>query len=151
MKADWSAIKAEYIGGGISQRDLAKKHRVSVNTLIKRANTEGWAKLREEAYNKATTKAQQKATEASAENSVILQRIRRKLLLKLEKEIDRLPDVVGSESTISITDTDKKQRKTKQTIWNMKQLAGTYRDLIEEDFRREKLDLDKQKAESENW
>ena len=34
-RIDWNAIRAEYIGGGISQRKLAKKYGVSDTTLIR--------------------------------------------------------------------------------------------------------------------
>ena len=117
---------------------------------MKKAAAENWTGQRQQAYRKATEKAQQKTANASAENSVILQRIRRKLLLKLEKEIDALPDVVGSESAISVRDGNSRKGTTKQTIWSMKQLTGAYHDLLDEDFRREKLELEKTKAE-DDW
>ena len=43
---DWNPIRAEYIGGGISQRKLAKKYNLSETTLMKKANAEGWHQLR---------------------------------------------------------------------------------------------------------
>ena len=53
---DWSKIKAEYISGGISYRNLAQKHGVSFNTLKDMAVREKWTELRTQAHNKATTK-----------------------------------------------------------------------------------------------
>lgn len=117
---------------------------------MKKANAEGWTKQRQQAYSKAGEKAQQKTADAVADNAVILQRIRRKLLLKLEKEIDALPDNVGSESSISVKDGNGRKATTKSTIWSMKQLTGAYHDLLDEDFRREKLELEKTKAE-DDW
>lgn len=62
-KADWIAIKNEYLNTGISQRDLAEKYEVSFNTLKAKANREGWSKARKKQYHKITTKVQQKTTE----------------------------------------------------------------------------------------
>ena len=38
----WERIQAEYVKGGISYRELAAKHGVSLDTLEKRARREGW-------------------------------------------------------------------------------------------------------------
>lgn len=75
-RVDWNAIRAEYIGGGIGQRKLAKKYGVSVNTLIKKANVEGWAKQRDEVYNSCTTEVQQKAIETAVDNATRAERCR---------------------------------------------------------------------------
>ena len=63
---DWEKIKTEYISTEISQRKLAEKYGVSVNTLIKRANKEGWATEREKHHNRVTTRVQQKIVTAQA-------------------------------------------------------------------------------------
>lgn len=150
-KPDWASLKAEYIGGGISQRELAQKHNVSETTLMKKAAAEGWRAERDAAYRNASEKAQQKTASAAAENAVILQRIRRKLLLKLENEVESLPDNVGSESSVSVRVGTETGTTVKSTVWNLKQLAGAYQDLCAEDFKREKLELERQKSENENW
>ena len=130
---------------------MAKKHGVSETTLMKKANAEGWTRQRQQTYSKAGEKAQQKTANAVAENAVILQRCRKKLLLRLEKEIDALPDLIGSGSSLSVVDgTNRKKRTEKRTEWSIRQLAGAYHDLAEEDFKREKLELEKQKAE-DDW
>lgn len=89
---DWNTIRAEYIGGGISQRKLAEKHGVSETTLMKKANAEGWHELRAKADSKSTAKAQQKTAEAAADNAVLAERIKRKVMLKLERVIDAFGD-----------------------------------------------------------
>ena len=105
-KTDWNAIKAEYIGGGISQRELAEKHGVSPDYLMQKANKEHWKQDRDEAIKKGLAKSQQKAADAIAESSTIAARIRAKLLAKLEKEIDALPDLIGSETRNSIIENE---------------------------------------------
>lgn len=114
---DWNAIKAEYIGSNISQRKLAEKYDVSSNTLIKRANREHWNEQREKAYNKVTTKIQQKVINTASDNAAIAQRIKQKLLIKLEKEIDNLPEQLGSER---FTETVKKGKNGDKTVSGIK-------------------------------
>lgn len=42
-RVDWGRIRAEYVRGGISQRDLATKHGIPYSTLRDRALRESWA------------------------------------------------------------------------------------------------------------
>ena len=97
-KTDWNAIRAEYIGGNISQRKLAEKHGVSPDVLMQKANKEHWKQDRDKAVSKGLAKSQQKAADTIADNATLAARIRSKLLRKLEKEIDALPDLIGSET-----------------------------------------------------
>lgn len=85
---DWSKIKAEYIAGGISYRSLAQKHNISFNTLKRIAVKEQWSKLRDKAYNKATTKI---VNDVATENAKIDDRYFRivdKLMSKAEELVD---------------------------------------------------------------
>ena len=132
---DWNAIRAEYIGGGTSYRKLAKKYGVSINVLSPRAAVEGWVNMRKEAETKATAKALQKTANIAADNATIAARIRTKLLLKLEKEIDKLPDLIGSEHSTGIVEygknqnTGAKQRKEVVTAYKLRDLSAAYKDL----------------------
>ena len=97
-KIDWNAIRAEYIGGTMSQRELAEKYGLSEAYLVKKANKEHWKQDRDEAVRKGIEKGQRRAADAIADSATIAARIRTKLLQKLEKEIDALPDLIGSET-----------------------------------------------------
>ena len=103
-KPDWNAIKAEYIGGGISQRDLAKKHKVSENTLMVRANREGWKKERDKAESKSTAKAQQKTADAAAQNAVKLEKARGLIIEHILRAIEQMPKQGGTHVRQSQTD-----------------------------------------------
>lgn len=133
-KADWNAIRAEYIGGGISQRDLAKKHSVSYQALKRRSENEGWVKMREDAERMATAKASQKIAAAAADNATVAARIKSKLLAKLEKEIDALPEKIGSETNGTLIE-DKnvgrgsKTRTIKSQVYKLRDLTAAYKDL----------------------
>ena len=133
---DWNAIRAEYIGGGTSYRKLAKKYGVSINTLSPLATAEGWVKMRQEAQDKATAKALQKTADIAADNATIAARIRTKLLRKLEKEIDALPDMIGSETRNSVTENEfskdgRRIQKVKEAAksYKLRDLAAAYKDL----------------------
>lgn len=133
---DWNVIRAEYIAGGTSYRKLAKKHNISVNTLSPIATAEGWPKLRQEAQDKATAKSIQKTAEIASDNATIAARIRTKLLRKLEREIDALPDMLGSETRNSVTENEFSQdgrriQKVKEAAksYRLRDLAAAYKDL----------------------
>ena len=87
MKPNWNAIRAEYIGGGVSQRELAKKHGVSPTTLMKKANAEGWADLRKDADNRSTAEAQQRTANNAADFAVKKQRL---AMLILDAAVDTI-------------------------------------------------------------
>lgn len=132
---DWNAIRAEYIGGGTSYRKLAKKYGVNYNQISERGSREKWVELAEEARIKALSKSVQKTAAIAADNATIAARIRTKLLLKLEREIDRLPDLIGSEHSTGIVEygknqkTGEKQRKEVLTAYKLRDLSAAYKDL----------------------
>lgn len=109
---DWEAIRAEYIGGKISQRKLADKHGVSADVLMQKANREGWKKDRDKAISKGIAKVQQKSADALADNSVIFERMRKKALLKLERELDSVLEKEGTESRHTETYFSEEEKRT---------------------------------------
>ena len=136
---DWNAIRAEYIGGGISQRKLAKKYGVSENTLIRKANKEKWCGERDKTYNDVNIAVQQKTVVAASNNALIAQRIKEKLLKRLEKEIDALPENIGTESSKIVSDNQfqGKNRVPSHTeeikrAYKLRDLTAAYKDLTED-------------------
>jgi 3-oxoacyl-(acyl-carrier-protein) synthase len=129
VRIDWNAIRAEYIGGDISQRDLAEKYGIQVDKLLRRANKEKWFKDREEARNKSAIKAQQKTADVNADRAVVASRIKLKLLLRLEKEIDALPALIGSESRTSMIERSASKGKDGKTSVKEASKAYKLRDL----------------------
>lgn len=139
-KADWNTIRAEYIGGATSQRKLAEKHGVPYSTLRDRAEREKWSEQRNKARDKAIAKSVQKAADATSSSAITAQRIREKLLAKLEKEIDSLPDVIGSNYHNGVTTLEygkdgksRKPTKTKDMYmdYRLKDLTAAWKDLTE--------------------
>jgi transposase len=69
-KYDWIAIKSEYKKGGISLRDLAKKHNVSYSTLSKRAWKEKWDESRNQFGIKVESKVEEKLVSKKADKII---------------------------------------------------------------------------------
>jgi cytidylate kinase len=86
--ADWKKIKAEYIKGGTSYRELAKKHGVSFTTLTRKAQKEDWIGLRQQADDKVTTRIVDVVTAKGAEIDSTYYRLVDKLMKKVEDTID---------------------------------------------------------------
>ena len=55
-KIDWDAIKAEYIAGGISQKELARKHGVTERMVADHSARDGWVQQRTRCRRKAVEK-----------------------------------------------------------------------------------------------
>lgn len=122
-RIDWNAIRAEYIGGTISQRKLAKKYGVSETTLMKKANTEGWATLRRDADSKSVAIAQQKTAEAAADNATLAADIKHRLLERLRRIEAKYP----------LDATEVRSRNGNSTaIFRLRDLTAAYKDLTED-------------------
>ena len=100
---------------------------------MQKANKEHWKKDRDQAISKGLAKSQQRAAEAISSNAEIALRIRSKLLRKLEREIDALPESIGSETRNSVV--EKSYGKGKSTVkeaakaYKLRDLAAAYKDL----------------------
>ena len=114
----WRKIKAEYIAGGISQRALAEKYGISLATVERRAKKEKWTTKRREAEGKSIEKVTEKKAEAVADNAVMLERIKTKLLAKLDGMIDAYPDRNVAEL--------RKRENGALLIYRMKDIAAVY-------------------------
>lgn len=115
---NWRKIKAEYVAGGISQRKLAEKYGIAWGTLRKRANEGKWNAKRKSAEKKAEQRVEQKTAEEVADNAVMLQRIKSKLLKKLEGMIEAYPDN-------NVAELRKKQGGA-LLIYRMRDIAAVY-------------------------
>ena len=88
---DWNKLKAEYISGGTSYRKLAEKYKdegVTFDNLKNIAVKEGWAKLREQAKDKATTKMVNSVAKDIAKKTTKIDDVADKLLDKIINLLD---------------------------------------------------------------
>lgn len=138
-------MRAEYIGGGISQRKLAAKYGVSADVLMQKANREHWKQDRDIAFSKTLAATQQKVAQAASDNAAVAQRIKAKLLKRLEKEIDALPELIGSETRQTVLENEyltndkgkpigQKPAKAKEATkaYNLRALTQAYKDLTDD-------------------
>ena len=130
----WRKIKAEYIAGGISQRALAEKYGVPWGTLRKRANLEGWNAKRKSAEKIAEQKVEQKTAETVADNAVTLERIKSKLLVKLEGMVEAYPDNNVAEL--------RRKEKGALLIYRMKDIAAIYNALEDKTAKSSNADIE---------
>ena len=122
-RVDWNAIRAEYIGGGISQRKLAKKYGLSEAALMQKANREGWRKDRDEAISESIARSQQKTADAIADNAIIAAEIKRRLLMRLKRTEEKFP---YDATEVRVTESKK------TVVYKLRDLTAAYRDLTED-------------------
>lgn len=122
-RIDWNTIRAEYIGGGISQRKLAAKHGIKYQLLRDRSIAEGWVDMREAAQSKSIAKAEQKTAEAAAENATIAADMKKRLLLRLSRIEQKYP----------FDATEIRTHEGKSTvIFRIRDLTAAFKDLTED-------------------
>ena len=122
--ADWVSIKADYVSGGVSYRELAEKHGVPLGSIKRHAATEGWAANRTETepkrYQKTVQKIIDRKSTREADRLSRLLSIGDKLAEKLEQataELDRQL-IRNKKKTRTITYGDEKApgKPTKEII-----------------------------------
>ena len=136
ISPDWNRIKADYISGHDSLRKLSVKYSVPFSTIRRRCEREKWAEQRKATRIEIQQSVVKKTAETAADNALIASRIRTKLLLKLEREIDALPDLIGSETKNSFIDNEYQGRSSKPTktteftkSFKIRDLTAAYKDL----------------------
>ena len=147
-RVDWHKIHAEYVAGGISQHKLAVKYKIPWSTLQKKAAREKWATDRNEAMAIVARNAVQKTAEEAANNAVTAERIRTKLLARIEREIDALPELIGSElrhDEINNEYDGTKSRRLKKVTedskaYKLRDLTAAYKDLMSDMPKEENRD-----------
>ena len=136
ISPDWNRIKADYISGHDSLRKLSAKYSVPFSTIRRRCEREKWSDQRKATRIEIQQSVVKKTAETAADNALIASRIRTKLLLKLEKEIDALPDLIGSETRNNFIENEYQGRSSKPTktteftkAFKIRDLTAAYKDL----------------------
>lgn len=134
-RLDWDAIRAEYVAGGISQKALAERHGVPLGTLSRRAVAEGWVSAREDRAGGGRTPRQAAVRDSGeAGNAEIAARLRKKLLMRLERVADAIPDGALTET--------KAQDEAEIRLFKLRDLTAAYKDLAGELQRDEATDIE---------
>ena len=120
---DWIKIRNEYINGNKSYRELAKKHKISYQSVARHGAQEKWGALRSEQLNKIRTKVEQKTADKivdkEAERITKLYELTDKLTPKIDKAISQLETVI----------VDGKRKKCQVDTYRMRQIMQTLKDL----------------------
>lgn len=85
-----------------------------------KANREGWAQDRSNAYNKSVTRVEQTIADAAADNATLAADVKKRLLLRLKR----------TEANMPMDATEAKVVKDGKTaIYKLRDLTAAYRDL----------------------
>ena len=154
MKAPWAKIRAEWLKGGITQKELADKYGLSVKTISNRASKEGWknekGKIREK-------------TEEQLRERVVRARVNHleKLIEANEKLLDglvQMAEIISNKPREYLTDVNGTLRNAESFAKALQTATMTQRDLyripnIDQKFAakkwREQLKLEQAKAKKD--
>lgn len=121
-RIDWNAIKSEYISGA-SYGVLSKRHSLTKSTIFKKSKKEGWDELRKRTANAVETATIKRTAETAADNAVLAQDIKKRLLQRLARIEQKFP----------LDATEVRMRKEDATvIYRIRDLTGAYKDLTED-------------------
>ena len=89
MAVDWLTIRNDYVNGGGSYRQLAKKYGVPFSTLTDRATKGKWKEAKDNHWDNVTKEIEQKTTEKIAESESEIASIRSRLRLKIMQQLEQ--------------------------------------------------------------
>jgi transposase len=122
-RVNWRNIRAEYISGGISYREIAKKYDIPFGTVRHRAQVENWVREREIAEHNVNTMSAQRTAAAAADNAVIAADIKKRLLLRLKRIEEKYP----------FDATEIRTHEGKSTVtFRIRDLTAAYKDLTDD-------------------
>lgn len=91
MAVDWLTIRNDYINGGGSYRELARKYKIPFASLRAKAKEENWVSCKAQQQHKVSTKLAQKTAEKISDNQSEIAAIRSRIELNIFRQLeDRL-------------------------------------------------------------
>ena len=105
MSAPWSKIRAEWLKGGITQKQLAEKYGVNLKTLQNRAYKEGWKNAKGKIREKVEEQTRERVVRARVNHLEKLIQANELLLdglVKMAEEIQKNPKLILIDKTGSI-------------------------------------------------
>lgn len=104
-KINWSKVKADYLSGKYTYKQLAEKYKISFSTISKKARKNKWVSLKRKKEEKVAKNVQQKLEDIETKEIVKdIDRIcdvARKLIDKAEKAIEELDLYNVKEKTVT--------------------------------------------------
>ena len=123
-KPDWNRIKAEYISGTDSLRDMSEKHKVPWSTLRQRAFREKWGAMRKAVQTKVERNVIKETEKKTIDNATLASDIKRKGLIILDALLDDFAQVRATEH--------RESRRGITDIKRLRDLTQAYRDLTDD-------------------
>lgn len=139
---DWGQIKAEYIAGGVSYRDLSAKYGVSYDLVTKKGREGEWNKARQRVAKKVTSKLVDIAAGRQARSLSNIMAAADKLSSRL---IDDMDAIANARDVSDIAKALKYAADTLAQVYGIQTPAQIHRQKMDE----ARLELDKQRLELE--
>lgn len=141
---DWETIRAEYIAGSASYKDLSEKYGVSYRQITQRGRDEDWAggreKRRKKIANRAIDIAAKESAERQARSMSNLMAAADKLSARL---IDDMDAIANSRDVSDVAKALKYAADTLAQVYGIQTPAQLHRQKMDE----ERLALDKRRLE----
>lgn len=151
MPVPWDQIKAEYIAGGISYRELSEKYGVSQNTMRHKAAVEKWNDERHKAAAKATQKMTEKIAQKQAAAAIDDLKVARYTALLFQDTLQQVAELVRQNPDVMIADTQGLAHLATAINRNADSLMKTCRILNAGEARRLDIEERKLKLEEEKF
>ncbi len=143
MAADsvWEQIKTEFITEGTKPRELAKKYRVSKNTVYQRAKEEDWEGQRVRFWDEAGTK-----TRDELQNQIVDEAVR--LVSAADALLEKVIEIIDNDNPKHMTPAG--VRHISETLLNLKSIKNirSEEDIAEQRARIAKLQRDARAEEN---
>lgn len=145
---DWELIKNEYVTTDVTQRELAKKYKVSKNSISIHCVKEGWAELRKKHLDTVRRKVGREMAEKQAGEQV-------NILKSLINASNNAMKLIEINLQRALENEEPDPRKVKDWVACIKDLAPTVRNLNDLDtlheretrkIALERLELERKKA-----
>lgn len=147
---DWEQIKAEYIAGGVSYRDLSAKYGVSYDLVTKKGREGEWNKAKQRVAQKATSKLVEITAGRQARSLSNIMTAADKLSSRL---IDDMDAIANARDVSDIAKALKYAADTLAQVYGIQTPAQLHRQKMDEErlkLERERLEMDRKRQDTEN-
>lgn len=145
---DWDAIKAEYIAGGVTYKDLSAKYGVSYDLVTKKGREGDWNKAKQRVAKKTTSKLVNIASDRQARSLSNIMTAADKLSSRL---IDDMDAIANARDVSDIAKALKYAADTLAQVYGIQTPAQLHRQKMDEEklkIERERLEMDKKRQDA---
>ena len=146
---DWETIRAEYVAGDASYKDLAAKYGVSYKQITTRGHDEKWAAERKRVREKAANRAADIVARQKARSLANVMLAADKLADRIQLNVDILDN---ARDTSDIAKALKYTIDTIHQVYGIQTPAQIHRQKMDEEklkLERERLEMDKKRQDTE--